>query len=237
MYLKAAIAGNLRSAMDAEVLKVAGALRRAVTTTGQQVQGELRAQARAGGFRDGGRAVGNAWRLNVFPRPGVGPRTFRPAAVVWSRMPKAVEAFDSGKPIRAKNRRFLAVPTEVNFRGARRGRQLRVTAEQMANLEKAFVLPVDSRPGVFLWCLPLEQQRTKRGRLRLFVGGGTEVFTGRVKGLQALRESKAAEGFVVLFILLRKLSLRKRLNVAQVRARAARLYAVNATNELGRLPR
>jgi hypothetical protein len=248
MFLKAAITGNLRSAMQTEVTRVAGSLRRAVATTGQQVQSELRAQARGAGFRDGGRAVANAWRLQVYPRPGVGTASFKPAALVWSRMPKVVEAFDRGATITAKGRKYLAFPTGYNAAQGRRsaGRRggLRVTPEQMIQAGKrgeAFVLPSKSNPGLHLWCLRVAgaygMTRRSRNRLKLFVGTGTEVLTGRVKGLQQRRRDVLQQGFVPMFFLMRRVSLRKRLNVGQVRARAARMYAVNATAELGRLPR
>ena len=48
MHLTAAISGNPRASLQAEVRQVAGAMRRAVTTAGQQAQAELRAQARGG---------------------------------------------------------------------------------------------------------------------------------------------------------------------------------------------
>lgn len=235
--LHASVTGNLRAAMDQQVRQVAGALRRAVATAGKQTQDDLRAQARGAGFRDGGRALANSWRLNVYPRPGVGATSFRPAALVTSKMPKAVEAFDAGKPIYAKGSRFLAIPSEVNARNGRGGRRLRVTTEQMAKTPGAFITKVKSRAGVFLWCLPLETRTTKRGRLRLFVSGDVEVFTGKIKGLQEVRRAKAAEGFVVMFLLVRKLNLRKRLNVAQVEARAPARFASAAQSELARVAR
>ncbi len=93
MFVRAAVFGRLKPAMQAEVRAVAGALRRAVTITGAEVQIELRTQARSAGFKDGGRSIANAWRLNLYPAGGVAPTTFKPAALVWSRMPTVVDAF------------------------------------------------------------------------------------------------------------------------------------------------
>lgn len=252
--LRATITGNLREAMGAEVRKVSGALRRAVTTAGQQVQGELRAQARAAGFKDGGRAVANTWRLRVFPGPGVAPTTFKPAALVYSRMPSVVEAFDKGATIQAKGRKYLAWPTGYNSVGGRRnaGRRggLRVTPQQMIEAGRrgeAFILPAKvsgsglrADPDKALWCLRVAgaygvTKRT-RNRLRLFVGTSTEVATGRVRGLQQRRREILEKGFVPMFFLWRRVSLRKRLNTAQVRAMAPRWFAAAATAELARLP-
>ena len=67
MFVRAAVFGRLKPAMQAEMRAVAGALRRAVVTTGGEVQSELRAQVRSAGFKDGGRSIANAWRLNLYP--------------------------------------------------------------------------------------------------------------------------------------------------------------------------
>jgi hypothetical protein len=241
--LRATVTGNLTQALDQELRRVAGSLRRAVTTTGQQVQNELRAQARGAGFKDGGRAIANTWRLNVYPRPGVGPKTLRPAAHVTSRMPDVVTAFDRGATVRAKGGKYLAFPTGYNAGGGRRnaGRRggLRVTPEQMMQAGKrgeAFVLPSKSNPRVRLWCLRVAGASglKKRSRLRLFVNTATEVATGNRKGAAARKREILEKGFVPMFFLMRQVSLRKRLDIESVRARAPRLFAANAVRELSR---
>jgi hypothetical protein len=235
--LKATITGNLRAGMEQEVRRVAGALRRAVATTGQQAQAELRAQARGAGFRDGGRAIANAWRLNVYPRPGTGRDSFKPAAQITSRMAEVVDVFDRGRVITAKGRKHLAIPTPVNRVGNRRSKNgafpTRVTPQEMFRLG-GFIRPT-STPGLSLWCLPLRTEKTKRGRLKLFAGRYTQVLTGNRKGAQAIRAAYARDrSFVPMFFLMRQVSLRKRLSVEQVRARAPGLFANNAVRELGR---
>lgn len=245
-FLRATVTGNLKQAMEGEIRKVSGALRRAVTTTGQQVQTELRTQARSAGFKDGGRALANAWRLKVYPGPGIGPRTLRPAALVSSKMPAVVEAFDKGATITAKGGKYLAWPTGYNAALGRRnaGRRggLRVTPEQMMAAGKrgeAFVLPSKANPRVRLWCLRVAgaygvTKRT-RTRLRLFVGTGTEVATAKQRGAAQRRREILKQGFVPMFFLAKQVSLRKRLNIDEVRARAPRWFAANAVRELARL--
>jgi hypothetical protein len=245
MLVRATVTGNLTQALDLEVRRVAAALRRAVTTTGQQVQAELRAQARGAGFTDGGRAIANAWRLKVYPRPGIGPKTLRPAAHVTSNMPDVVSAFDKGATVQAKGGRYLAFPTGYNAGGGRRnaGRRggLRVTPDQMMQAGKrgeAFVLPSKTNPRVRLWCLRVAgatgTTKRTRNRLRLFVGAATEVATGSRKGAAARRREILAQGFVPMFFLMRQVSLRKRLSIDQVRARAPGRFARNAIAELSR---
>lgn len=246
MFLRAAITGNLGKAMDAQVVSVARALRRAVATAGAQVQAELRAQVRGAGFKDGGRAIANAWRLRVYPRPGVGPRTLKPAATIYSNMPDVATAFDKGVTITAKGGKYLAFPTGFNSAGGRRGAGrragLRVTTDQMVQAGgrgEAFVLPLRGKPRRALWCLRVAAatgtSRRTRNRLRLFVNKSTEVATGRVKGLQQRRKDILKQGFVPMFFLTRRVTLRKRLNIAAVRAKAPRVLSTDATAELAAL--
>lgn len=237
MLLRAALVGNLQQAMDSEVRRVAASLRRAVTTAGLQVQAELRAQARGAGFKDGGKSVANAWRLKVYPKPGQGPRSLRPAADVTSNMPAVVDIFDKGAEVRVKRGRYLAIPTPVNRTG--RGRTnngrwpVRVTPQEMFRAG-GFVRPTRN-PRVRLWCLPLRTETTKRGRIRLFAGSYVRVLTGNMKGAEARRRAYAAERtFVPMYFLMKQVSLRKRLNTAQVRARASGLFARAAIAELNR---
>lgn len=248
--VRATATGNLSRALDQELVRVSGALKRAVGEAGRQVQATLRAQARGAGFRDGGRSVANAWRLAVFPPPGRAPRTLKPAAFVWSRMPDVVTAFDKGATITAKGNRYLAWPTGYNAmqgrRGAGRRGGLRVTPQQMIHAGKrgeAFILPakVDgsglrANPDKALWCLRLAGAygvtRRTRNRLRLFVNTATEVGTAKGRGAAARRRELLKQGFVPMFFLWKRVSLRKRLNVEQVRAMAPRLFAAHAVREL-----
>jgi hypothetical protein len=241
-FVRAAVFGRLREAMQAEVRSVAGGLRRAVSVTGGEVQSELRTQARSAGFKDGGRSIANAWRLNLYPESGAAPNTFKPAALVWSRMPTVVDAFDRGAQIVARGQTYMVIPTGYNAIGGRRsGRRggLRITPAQMIQAGRrgeAFVLPSKSRPGVSLWCLRVAAAtgtaRRTRNRLRLFVGSGTEVLTGHRKGQVLRRQQVLAQGFVPMFLLLRRVSLRKRLDVAAVARRVPGLLARHVIQEL-----
>ena len=241
-FVRAAVFGRLKPAMQAEVRAVAGALRRAVAATGGEVQSELRAQARSAGFKDGGRSIANAWRLNLYPAGGVAPTTFKPAALVWSRMPNVVTAFDRGATIVARGRTYMAIPTGYNAIGGRRsGRRagMRITPAQMIQAGQrgeAFVLPSKSRPGVSLWCLRVAAatgtSRRTRNRLRLFVGSGTEVLTGHRKGQTQRRQEVLAQGFVPMFLLLKRVTMRKRLDVGGVRSRVPGWFVRNAIAEL-----
>lgn len=223
------IKGSIAAQMDDTIRALAAGLRQDVDEGARYLQAELRAQARAAGFRDGGRALAGAWRRETFPRDGAGPRSLRPAALVWSKAPTLVDAFTSGAVITAQRRKYLAVPTEINRIRGRRGaggaRQMRVTPQEMIRSGRAFLRPAKGGSGVMLWCLRTEARTTRRGRLKVF-GGRAELLTGRVKGLQARRQALAERGFVVMFILLKRATLRRRLDLAGPAARArARLAA------------
>ena len=169
--ITAAVRGELRAAMEAEVRDAARAMRRGVERAGREVQAELRAQARAAGFSDRGRAVANAWRLSLYPPPAAAPRTLRPAALVWTNAPKLVDAFDRGIPIVARGKRYLAFPTPYNAAGGRRGASarggLRVTPAQMqAARREAFVIRSKSNPSV-----RLAGQRGRPARRHRRIGG------------------------------------------------------------------
>lgn len=91
------------------------------------------------------------------------------------------------------------------------------------------MLPICSRPSSALWCLRVAAasgiSRRTRNRLRLFVGSGGEVLTGHRKGQAQRRQEVLAQGFVPMFLLLKRVSLRKRLDVAGVRRRVPGLLA------------
>ena len=234
--------GPVSGLMQAEMRAVSEGLRRAVTRTGQEVQSLLREQARGAGFRDGGRAVANAWRLKVFPAPHV--TTFHPAAVVSSKTPDIVDAFDRGQPITVKNHKFMAFPTGYNATGGRRNASRRggmrvTTGEMLSARGQAFIIPSKHNRSVFLWCLRVKEARglKQRGknRIRLFVGDATEVMTGHRKGQQQAVRETLAQGFVPMFVLARQVVPRKRFDVAAARDRSESMLMANVLVELSRI--
>lgn len=234
MAYRVSVQHNLRTAMKGEVRLLAGALKRAVMRAGLDTQRELRSQARAGGFRDGGRAIANSWRLTVYPRdPASG--SWKPAALVYSRMGTAVDAHDRGAVITARRRRVLAVPTPMNLVGGRFGpKRLRVTPQEMFRA-RGFVVKTRN-PAVRLWVLPLQVETTKRGRVRLSAGRYARILTGNRKGAEGLRQQYARERtFVPMFFLMTRAVLRRRLNVQAVRRDAAGILARQLRAELDRI--
>ena len=110
------------------------------------------------------------------------------------------------------------------------------TQAMIAAGSQAFILRAKSNRSVFLWCLRVNEargmKRRGRNRLRLFVGDATEVLTGHRKGQQAMAREVLDRGFVPMFVLVRQVVPRKRLDVDAVRDHAAPLLLANVLAEL-----
>jgi hypothetical protein len=219
MRLVAAITGDLRQLLAAELRAGERAAMAAIRAETEQVKAELRQQVTSA-FGGNARGVANAWRSQVFPTSG---ESLRPAGLVFTKLPNVIDAFERGVTIRPKGgRKFLAIPTGFNRQGGRRGAKPRVTPAQMVASGQGFLRPFKSGRG-FVWCLPVRQgQRTGRGRAPLIAGGIARVVTSRRKGAAAWQQSLLAQGFVPMFLLLPQVALAKRLDVKGAAERGLR---------------
>ena len=114
----------------------------------------------------------------------------------------------------------------------------------MARLPKGetFILKSKTNPGVRIWNVKVRAASNvgrrstggalRKGRMKLVVGKGVDVLTGNRKGKQARLRDILAKGFVPMFVLVKQVSLRKRLNVEAVRRRAAGMFARHAVQQL-----
>ncbi|WP_027285909.1 DUF6441 family protein [Rubritepida flocculans] len=219
MRLTATLTGDLRRLLAEEVRAGERAAMAAIRAETEQVKQELRQQVMAA-FGGDARGVANAWRGRVFPTSG---ESLRPAGLVFTRLPKVIDAFERGALIRPKGGgKFLAIPTSFNRQGGRRGAKARVSPAQMVASRQGFLRPLKSGRG-FVWCLPVRQgQRTGRGRAPLIAGGLMAVATSRRKGAAAWQQALLAQGFVPMFLLLPQVRLAKRLDVQGAAERALR---------------
>jgi hypothetical protein len=96
--LGAVLAGDLRRMLEAEAEAGKRAAMTAMRAETDAAKEELRAQVRAA-FGAKGLGVANAWRLRVLPSSG---QSLRPAALVFTKVPTIVDAFDRGATIRPK---------------------------------------------------------------------------------------------------------------------------------------
>jgi hypothetical protein len=217
------IRGSISGQVEAVQRQLAAGLRGAVDRTARETQAELRALARAAKFKDGGRAVANAWRRETFPRPGVGPKSLRPAALVWSKVPDIVEGFGADRTIAPKGGGMrMAIPTKYNLRSVKRGRRnLIFTTLQMSRLTNegaARIAPSRRNRDVLLWYLRVNKPgpRQRRSWVERKYRFGTVRLAS--KGIQ--------RDWVPMFTLIKPYRRRKLWDLAEVAARArARLAA------------
>jgi hypothetical protein len=231
MRARISVEGDFSEAVEDETRELARDLRSGVSRAGADLLNDVRGQT-SSAFK--GRGVTNAWRSRTYPQNPF-TLTLHPAAVVWTRAPNIVAAFEEGKPITARRGRYLCWPTGYNAIGGRRNKGarggLRVTPDEMkAAKGQSVIIPSSSDRTLKLWCLRVRQASSTggksgrgRGRLRLFVGNrNVEVNTGRGKaGERAARTKQLVDsGLVPMFFLKRTVNPGKRLDIAGAGDRA-----------------
>lgn len=245
MRVRAEVRGDLAALIQDETDATARALRDGIDRAGLALQADLRDQTKRALPR--GQGIANAWRERVYPvNPFV--RTLHPTALVWSRTPDIISAFDEGKPITVKRTKFLCWPTGYNAAGGRRNASgrggVRVSTDEMTAAKGQSVVIPTRRRGTYLWCLRVRQASSRggrtgrgRGRVQLYVGGkNVQVNTGRGKaGERQERQTQlVALGLVPMFILQRSVNPGKRLDVAGAAAKADAALPGYLAVELGR---
>ena len=187
----------------------------AVAEAGAWLKAELRGQIDSARL---GRRLARTWQLRVYRNRDDS------AALVYSRAPNIVRAFELGATIRARSGRYLAIPTGFNRKGGRRGAAVLVTPRQMLVPGASFA--TRAKGGALLWWYRIERasrlrQTTRRGHARFHRTGVTDAFIeGHRMRDRRRRELAVGYGAVPMFILVRQIKLRKRLDIASAAARA-----------------
>ncbi len=189
MRLSAALAGDLKKMMEAELklaeIAVGGGLREA--TDG--LKNDLRGLVTGAGL---GQRLSKTWRGELYPRGG---RSINAAGFVFTRAPDIIGAFAHGAVIRSKHGRFLAVPTPYVTR--RENRKLTPADFEEAGIPLRYVPPEGKRR---VGLLVVDDFRiTSKGRAR--VASNRAKKTGR--GLAT----------VVMFVLIPQATLKKRFDI------------------------
>lgn len=151
-----------------------------------------------------GKRLANTWRGQTFPRTG---ESIEAAAYVSSNAPKLIDAFDRGVTIVAKGRKYLAIPTADA--GVRQTAGRRASGSTGNTLTPA---AWERETGVKLRFVP-------SGKGGVLVADGfyrrqASRLQGR-KSFRPIREAGPTQGraFVVVFILVKQVKLRKRLDL------------------------
>ena len=185
-----------------------------ITDIAKLMQGEIKAGEKAvsAAIRDAGTGLKTSWRAQI-TGAGLGARLARSirsevypeaqnslnaAALVWSKAPVIIGAHDTGPLIRARGGLWLAIPTEAAGKG--RGGK-RPTPREW-----------EARTGLTLRFIP---RRT---------GPSLLIAEARLntKGRAVVSRSKTGRGVasVPIFLLVRQVRLRKRLDLERDAARA-----------------
>lgn len=204
--VKASAAKHLTAAMRTEARTLEKAVEQATVTAGLP-------------------QLAKTWQSAVYPQ---GRDVMGPAIWVWSKAPVPMRAFIFGAEVRPKGGRFLAIPTQWNEPRGRRGtggrKGMKVTPEQMAAARgETFVIESKGKPGVWLWCVKVRPTNGRGARRRQLSGAGATFNTGHraASVLEAQFRGAADRGFIPLFVLVKEVTLRKRIELAPAVAAAS----------------
>lgn len=163
-----------------------------------------------------GNRLAKTWRSRVYPGSGV---SLDPAGLVWTKAPVLIDAFERGVTIRASRGPWLAIPTkEAGKRapiggapafGSRGGKTARMTPagfERRTGMKLRFVYQ-HNKPSL------LVVDAAKRDAL-----GRAAPYRSKGRGSKLYGPKGQT---IVVFILVRQVRLRKRLNVDAATERGA----------------
>lgn len=231
MRLITTLTGNLAGYLQGERDRIAEAITRAVNDEGIRLRDELRAQVDAAGL---GTGLSKAFRHEVYPK---GRKSFSPAALVYSKAARLHAAFEDGPTIRANNAAWLVLPLPaaeaLGFADRPQGRKnsARSRRARWSNVEAAIrrygrldFVPLDGGDRALLVARGLSRAR-QRGLKRSLTRRGAEAVASTVG------ES------VPLFLLLRQVRIRKRLDIKAAGDRALDRLHSRVAGELLKLDR
>ena len=215
MRIGAAITGDLREIMKAELKDVGSAIRAAVTESTDAVKQDWRGDVRSAGL---GNRLANTIRAKVYPNDS----PLRTAGLVWTKAPKIIDAHERGVTIRATGGKYLAIPTGAAPKKGTDGK--RVTPKTMpASYGELRFVPRRGKPPL----LVADNVRVSgAGRVK----GGTQVSNrnGRVR----VRQSRSGVS-AVMFILVPQVKLRKKFDLDTIAAKGANLMYQKLSSRLG----
>lgn len=227
-----AMTGDLVRALDEYKKQAAAAVTEAIDEAADDVQAGFRDQLVQAGL---GRKLPRTIRKIRYPR---GKKSLGAAALVYSKAPQVVQAFNAGSVILPKQGRYLAIPTQYNLNlGRRRNPRsatwdgVRVKPEEMIKSGASFVIDNKGGRGK-LWMLTVATAQLRReatskktgrktyygGRILAYAGGLVQIGSGRRSRVDAALQA----GAVPMFTLLPNVRLTKRLDIARLRSAAER---------------
>ena len=186
------VRGDIRQIMAAEYLAGEKAVTTAMRLAGVAVKTGWRAQVTGAGL---GTKLANSIRAETYPK---GTDSMNAASLIWTKAPKLIGAHEAGPLIRAKGRKFLAIPTKAAGTFGRYSRK---------------ITPVQWRQK---HGIPLRFVSPHRGSYLLVADGVRGGAGGRVR-IEGRRRNPGETA--VIFILVPQAKLPKRLNLDTVTER------------------
>lgn len=190
MRLEVAISGDLPAFAGrmGEAIR-RGAMRGAVRF---QTRAKLafRSDVRKGGLGD---RLANTWQDKLYPQGRV--QSWHPAVLIYSKAPEIVQAHTQGATIKAGKGIYLAIPTSNVTRSLGRGRRKLSPRQIEAQLRQPLVFIPSSNGNLLAFATT---RTTKTGRLS--------------SGLTRTGRQRAGAEMTLMFVLVRQVTLRKRLN-------------------------
>lgn len=182
---------------------VAGILTRTARQMTASIKADLRAETVSGGL---GPRVANAWRGETYPK---GRDSMGPASYVKTNAPRIIDAFSRVQVILPTDgRRYLAIPTKnVPLKG--RGRKMTPVEVEASFNQDLILRPSRTRRSAFLGFVNVIQAKNLKGWRRATAG--------------RLAQGRAVK-LVLMFVFVRSVKTRQRLDLAAVAARASAAY-------------
>lgn len=202
LRLEAAIEGRLPEFMESRLALARGGMMKAAGLGGREVLGRLRADVVSAGM---GQRLANTWRAVVYPSGG--RQSLSPTAYLFTRAPTIIAAYSRGATIAPVNgSAYLWIPTENVPKGGEgfAGRYFSPGAVEERFGEFTYIRSL-TRPGVVYATVAAVTAKTKRGWRK---ASARRVASGR--------EIKR----IVMFVLVRQVRLRQRLNTDAIAAQA-----------------
>jgi hypothetical protein len=197
MKLAAAISGDLRKIMAAEIKDAEDAVTAAMRQAADGLKADLRRQVTEAGM---GQRLANTWRAELYPK---GRKSIKPAGFVFTRAPTIIRAFDQGAVIKSKHGFWLAIPTPAAGTGPRAKRMTSGLWERMHGARLRFIYRRSAPSLLVAENMRARIPRSSRGTAR----------GGFAKGSASALRTGRGMTTVVMFILVPQVSLRKRLDV------------------------
>ncbi|KQP02658.1 DUF6441 family protein [Methylobacterium sp. Leaf93] len=210
---------DIRQALSGAEVQIAKSVTTAMKQVTEGLKQDLRDDVTSSGL---GQRLANTWRGQTFPKAG---ESVDAAAYVSTNAPKLIDAFDRGVTIVASGRKYLAIPTPEA--GVRQISKRRTKGSTDNTLSPA---SWERETGVKLRFIP-----TRTGGVLVadaFYRRQARRYQGR-KSFRPIRETGPDKGrqFVVIFVLVKQVKLRKRFDIdATAKRWADRIPSAIAAN-------